>query len=275
MAINHSDKVIIALLVKKLLDLKQEDELFNFAVEQEGYGTKQYPRDVKLNRVSVQELFRRYPTYHLTKALLEFSATLVGYLVDHTIGMGNIGYTCGPSYIGLRIDLLERNGFEFANVNESLVHPASLPDGFSHETINNNFGGNRDATVFSIKINDVFVDFDLFLPYEPLKGLGEEIFAFTTINDSSRHRQPGPNRQAGMTREQINDGFDRRFMHDLTMWATGRGMDILSQLRHQRRKNVSVENLMVQLDISVSIMPEPKKEEMPKEEGPGARNAAA
>lgn len=265
MAINHMEQVVVSLLIQRLLDLKQEDELFDLSREEEGYGNKEYPKDIKLQRISVKALFDRYPTYELTKKLLEFGRVMVGFLDDPSLRSGD-GRT-GPrmSTIHVRTDVLEQNGFQFAHLDERAVYYAATPDGIDQR-----------VAAFSLKIHEVFVDFDLFLPQEKIKGIGDQIYSNNRLVEVGRNfRQPPPFREPELTREQINDTFDRRVVSDITMWATHQAMSLLTHLRNQRRKKVSLDNLVLNLDISATVMPEPKKEETPKEEGPGARTTAA
>lgn len=229
MCINQMEKVVLQFIVKKFNELKEEEELIDFASEQNGYGTEAYPKEQKLRRVSVRNLYQEYPKYSLVQKLVDFSQLAVNFIFQHP----------SNQWINTKIYLLVQNGFEFSLIDEHALYYA----------INTNIDSpfNEPKIAFALKINDIYVDFDFFLPLPELKGIGEEvysnIFNFQTSRDVGNERK-----------EESIENYEANVLLTITRWATSNGLNFLNKTKHLRRKGVPLRDINIKLEMSSHVI---------------------
>lgn len=270
MALNHAEKLVLGLILNRFADLTKEDELADFVEARNPFGKGFHDSNgERIEAVSVQRLYQMYPNYSLTKKLIEFGQMVMNYVYEPVVFMPTMSrgvYSSHDEKFGLKMSLLEQNGLKFAHFDENIFrnhHHEAQREQMQREL----------ATAFAVKINDYYVDFNLYLPEPEIKGIGEGVYGQATYLRIQEHIGDQGGRPTHLTREEKIEGYERQVIKQFTDWATNQALSFIRHSRHLRRQNKSLKDLVIQVEVTSCYVPEPEQKQAPQE--PNAQTAHA
>lgn len=266
MALNHTEKLILSLIVDRFVDLQEEEELRDFTEERIEFDKNHTGGSLrgevkKINCVSLFHLYRIYPKYSLTKKLLEFGQMVAGYLYDPTFVVCNPTTRASVGFYNqkfeMKLRLLGENGVKIEYTDMNAIQRAVNPNPEVNKTHSVD-----DVTVFAIKVNDFYVDFNLRFAQKEIKGVGEGVYSMATLQSLNNQPRVVSGR---ISKQEEVENYERQVLRLFNEWSTTQALNFIKQSRHFRRQGLPLQDIVIQQDVNSYFIAPPKND---AEEGP-------